>query len=180
MSVYLSKMNPVAWRNVKSWGCVGCGMCCKDYHVVLNFSEWVSIIKKYGEGAVARAPGKLLLGKRNNGSCCFLNLLGDTPSCGLQHAKPLACKIWPFKVFNEPKFGHGREALYAYLGRDFYVYVDPACTGLHLGKPTTDFKYKILPEFIDVALGLRQNQYYSTSKTRVQSFYQPFRGRRVI
>jgi len=155
-------------------------MCCKDYHVVLNFAEWVSIIKKYGTGATIPVPGKLLLGKRNNGTCCFLNQLGNTPACGLQHAKPLACKIWPFKVFNEPKFGDRREALYGYRGHNFYVYVDPACNGLHLGKPTNDFKYKILPEFIDVALGLRQKQHYSTSKTRVQPFHQPFRGRTVI
>lgn len=173
-------MNPVSWRNVKSWNCVGCGMCCKDYHVVLNFAEWISIIKNFGEGAIARAPGKLLLGKRNNGNCFFLNHLGNTPSCGLQHAKPLACKIWPFKVFDEPKFGDECQALYVYRDRKFYVYVDPSCTGLHQGKPTIDFKFKILPEFIDVALGLRQNQYYSTSKTRMQPFHQPFRGRTVI
>ncbi|MFZ7137179.1 MAG: YkgJ family cysteine cluster protein [archaeon] len=173
-------MNPVSWRKVKSWTCVGCGMCCKDYHVVLNFAEWISILKNFGEGAIGRAPGKLLLGKRNNGVCCFLNQLGNTPSCGLQHVKPLACKIWPFKVFDEPKFGDERQALYVYRDRKFYVYVDPACTGLLLGKPTTDFKFKFLPEFIDVALGLRQNQYHSTSKTRMQPFHQPFRGRTVI
>ena len=173
-------MNPIPWRSVKSWNCVGCGMCCKDYHVVLNFQEWVSIVKSYGAGATIPTPGKLLLGKRSNGTCCFLNQTEDTPSCGLQYAKPLACKIWPFKVFNEPQFGQPREALYVYRGRNFYVYVDPECTGLHQGTPTTDFKYKILPEFIEVALGLRQNQYHSTSKTRIQPFNQPFRGRTVI
>ncbi|MDG6221961.1 MAG: YkgJ family cysteine cluster protein [Candidatus Bathyarchaeota archaeon] len=173
-------MNPVTWRTVKSWSCVGCGMCCKDYHVVLNFNEWISIVKHYGAGTTIPTPSKLLLGKRSNGTCCFLNQFKNTPSCGLQHAKPLACKIWPFKVFDEPKFGQAGEALFLYRGRNLYVYVDPECTGINKGAPTTDFKFKILPEFIDVALGLRQNQYYSTSKTRVQPFQQRFRGRTVI
>jgi Fe-S-cluster containining protein len=173
-------MNPISWRNVKSWRCVSCGICCKDYYVVLNLAEWISILKNYGEGAIAQAPGKLLLSKRNNGTCCFLNQLGNPPSCGLQHAKPLACKIWPFKVFGEPKFGDKQKALYIYRDREFYVYVDSACTGLRLGKPTNDLKFKILPEFIDVALGLRQKQYYSTSKVRIQSFREHFRGRTVV
>ena len=180
MSVFCYKMNPITWRNVKSWSCVGCGMCCKDYHVVLNFAEWITIVKNYGTEATIPTPSKLLLGKKSNGTCYFLNQFGNTPVCGLQHSKPLACKIWPFKVFKEPKFGQDREALYVHHGQNFYVYVDPGCTGLRQGQPTTDFKYKILPEFIDVAIGLRLNQYYSTSKTHGQLFRQPFRGRTVI
>ena len=173
-------MIPVSWRKVKSWNCVGCGMCCKDYHVVLNFNEWITIIKNYGANATIPTPSKLLLGKKSNGTCIFLNQLGNTPVCGLQHAKPLACKIWPFKVFNEPKFGNATEALFKYRDRNFYVYVDPECTGLSLGQPTSDFKCKTLPEFIDVATGLRKHQFYSTSKVHSQPSHRPFRGRTVI
>jgi len=94
--------------------------------------------------------------------------------------KPLACKIWPFKIFLDPKFGSPNEALYRYRDRNFFVYVDPACTGLSWGKPTPEFKYKKLPEFIDVAMGILKKQLYSTSKIKFQPNPYIFRGRNII
>jgi len=100
--------------------------------------------------------------------------------CGLQNMKPKACKIWPFKIFLHPKYGTAKEALYPYRDQAFYVYVDPACTGLIWGQPIPEFKFKTLPEFVDVALGLRKKQFHSTSKLHCQPQSYVFRGRRLI
>ena len=170
-------MVPVSWRNVKSWSCVECGVCCRDYHVVLNFNEWVNIVRNYGVEATIPSVSKLFLGKKSDGTCCFLTCTGDSCVCGLQYMKPLACKIWPFKVFDKPKFGRPDEAVYRYRNNNFYVYVDPACTGLNWGKPAPEFKYKTLPEFIDVAVGLRNQQFHSTSKIQCRQNPASFRGR---
>jgi Fe-S-cluster containining protein len=167
-------MIPVSWRNVKSWNCIKCGMCCKDYHVVLKFNEWVNIVKTYGVETTIPSISRLLLGKKSDGTCCFLTYMSGHQLCALQHMKPLACKIWPFKIFDSPKFGRSNEALYPYRNKNFYIYVDPACTGLSLGKPDSEFKYKTLPEFIDVAFGLQRQQHYSTSKIWFHSNSQLF------
>jgi Fe-S-cluster containining protein len=173
-------MNPVSWRNVKSWSCVECGMCCKDYHVVLNFSEWVNIIRNYGVETTIPSVSKLFLGKNSDGTCRFLTCMGDSCFCGLQYMKPLACKIWPFKIFDKPKFGRPDEALYRCRNNDFYVYVDPVCMGLSWGKPAPEFKYRTLPEFIDVAVGLRKHQLHSTSKIQYRQNPNVFRGRSLL
>lgn len=162
-------MTPIPWRNVKSWSCIECGNCCKEYHVVLNFSEWINIVKTYGIETTIPSINKLLLGKKSDGSCYFLTYNGNHHLCGLQYTKPLACKIWPFKIFDIPKFGTANNALYRYRNRNFYIYVDPSCTGLRWGKPTPEFKYNTLPEFIDVAVGFQRKQFHSTSKTQLSS-----------
>jgi len=173
-------MIPVSWRNVKSWNCVECGMCCKDYKVVLDFNEWVNIVRNYGVETTKPGVSKLFLEKKSDGNCCFLTNLGDNCLCGLQYMKPKACKIWPFKIFSSPKFGIPREAVYRYRNNNVYIYVDPACTGLRFGKPTQEFTYRTLPEFIEVAVGLRENQFHSTSKIQCRSNPYVFRGRKLI
>ena len=173
-------MNPIPWRNVKSWNCVACGMCCRDYHVVLNFKEWITIVKNYGADSTLPTIGKLLLGKNNDGTCRFLTNFAGNKFCGLQHMKPLACKIWPFKVFDKSKFGNQKKALFHYREQNFYVYVDSACTGLTIGNPDSELKFRTLPEFIDVAIGLRERQFFSTSKVNSRQDLYQFRGRCVI
>jgi hypothetical protein len=81
------------------------------------------------------------------------------------------------QVFDKPKFGRPDEAVYRYRDNNFYVYVDPACTGLIWGKPAPEFKYRILTEFIDVAVGLRNQQFHSTSKIQCRQNPAVFRGR---
>ncbi|MEM1514543.1 MAG: YkgJ family cysteine cluster protein [Candidatus Bathyarchaeia archaeon] len=148
---------------MKTWHCNGCGLCCKEFEVVLTFNEWLNITKIYGVGVTKAELNKLYLGKRSDGSCIFLYPgLNGKWLCGLQHIKPLACKLWPFKVLSKPKYGHPSEALFEYLDQKFYVYVDPFCIGIHWGEPTTELIYKIIPEFIEIALGFRKNQFYST------------------
>ena len=173
-------MIPLSWRNLKSWNCVECGMCCKDYHVVLNYAEWLNIVGNYGIEKTIAGTNKLLLGKKSNGTCSFLTHYKDTCYCGLQYMKPTACKIWPFKIFLNPKFGKPDWALYRYRNKSFYIYVDSACTGLSWGKPTPELMYRVLPEFIDVAIGLRKQQFYSTSKIQTRISKTQFRGRNLF
>jgi hypothetical protein len=155
-------------------------MCCRDYHVVLNIHEWIKIVRNYGVNSTIFSINKLLLGKKSDNSCHFLNYDGDTFHCGLQYMKPLACKIWPFKIFDYPKFGNSTEASYRFGERNFFVYVDPACKGLSWGQPTFEFKNKLLPEFIDIAVGIRKNQIYSTSNLRLGTSYDLYRSRNLI
>jgi hypothetical protein len=178
--IWRKKVIPVSWRRIKSWKCIECGMCCRDYHVVLNIHEWIKIVRNFGVERTIYSGSKLLLGKKNDGSCCFLNCRGDNCYCGLQYMKPLACKIWPFKIFDHPKFGNSTEAFYRFRERNFFIYVDPACKGLSWGPPTSEFKYKSLPEFIDVAVGIRKKQMYSTSILQLGTNYNHHRSRNLI
>ena len=76
--------------------------------------------------------------------------------------KPEACKIWPFKVLAEPKYGEPNQAVFVYMGTNLYVYADAMCNGLRYGTPTWDFRYKTVKEFAELALGIRQLQYKTT------------------
>lgn len=173
-------MIPIPWRYVGSWNCVACGMCCKGYQVVLGFNEWVDIIRKYGVGVTQPSVSKFYLGKKDDGTCIFLTKLYDTWLCGLQDMKPKACKLWPFKVLSRPRFGRPSEAGYKYRDRDFFVYADPACVGIRWGKPTQGFTYKIVPELVEIALGLCEKQFYSTSRIPYHPQYFRTRGRKII
>jgi hypothetical protein len=76
--------------------------------------------------------------------------------------KPEACKIWPFKVLSEPKYGEPNQAAYDYLGVRLFVYGDSMCSGLRLGMPTWDFRYITVKEFAELALGVRHIQNKTT------------------
>ena len=173
-------MIPIPWRYVGSWDCVTCGICCKGYQVVLGFDEWVNIIRTYGIGATQPGVDKFYLGKKGDGTCAFLAKLYDTWLCGLQDMKPKACKLWPFKVLTRPKFGRPNEASYKYGDRILFVYADPACIGIRWGKPTQGFIYKTIPELVEIALGLREKQHYSTSNIPYHPQYFRTRGRKII
>lgn len=151
------------WSHVSLWRCNGCGICCKEFEVVLTFNEWLNITKRYGVGVTKAGLNKFYMGKKPDGSCIFLYMAPNGKwLCGLQETKPLACKLWPFKVLNKPKYGNPKEALFQYCGQNFYVYVDPFCPGIYWGQPTPELIYKVIPEFIEIALGIRQKQLYST------------------
>jgi hypothetical protein len=77
--------------------------------------------------------------------------------------KPLACKLWPFKISDTPRYGEAREAAFDYQGRRLYVYVDPFCPEILYGKPSAAMMHRVIPEFIEIALGLREKQFYSTA-----------------
>lgn len=153
-----AKMLFVPWRYIADWRCIACGQCCKAYSVVLNFQEWLRIVKNYGVEMTVSGLNKLFIKRRSDGSCAFLRSFSNLHLCGLQHMKPNACKIWPFKVLGRPKFGYANDALYYYGGGKLYVYADPTCVGLKYGSPSWEFANYTLREFVELALGLRSDQ----------------------
>jgi len=157
-------MEPIPWRRIKSWRCITCGICCKEFDVVLGYKEWADIIRRFGVGAIKPSVTKLCLGKKVDGTCVFLYNSSSSWLCGLQQSKPRACKLWPFKILEQPRYGRDKEAIYRFEDRDYFIYVDPSCQGLVWGIPAKRFMYEILPEFVEIALGTREKQFYSTSR----------------
>jgi Fe-S-cluster containining protein len=155
-------LKPIPWSRVKSWRCLGCGDCCK-LTVQLMIKEWLNITRTYGYGIVKPSLTGLYLRKTIDGLCPFLIRSARRRFCSIQSMKPIACKIWPFKILSEPKYGKPREAYLKYRNRAFYIYVNPQCHGFVLGKPNPLFINKILSEFIDIRLGLQREPFYSTS-----------------
>jgi Fe-S-cluster containining protein len=131
--------------------------------VVLNFQEWLTIIKNYGVETTASGLNKLYIKRKSDGSCSFLYNISNTHLCGLQHMKPKACKLWPFKVLNKPEYGYAKEAAYDYKGSRLFVYADSNCSGLKYGRPTWEFTTYTVKEFIEIALGIRNQQIKSTA-----------------
>jgi Fe-S-cluster containining protein len=163
----LKKMQFVPWQNIADWHCKACGYCCKLYSVVLGFPEWLRITKTYGMETTVAGLDRFFIKRAGDGSCAFLCNDANYYHCALQNAKPEACKIWPFKVLSDPKYGDENQAAYDYGGVRFYIYGDTTCSGLRTGTPTWDFRYKTIKEFTELAIGLRQVQYHST---RFQSY----------
>lgn len=160
----------VPWRYISDWKCIACGKCCKFYSVVLSFPEWLKIVKKYGVDKTVSGLNKLFVKRRSDGSCVFLYKLSDMYLCGLQHMKPKACKLWPFKILSNPKYGYAKEAVYYYGGDKLFVYADSTCSGLSYGKPTLEFANYTLKEFMEITLGLRNKQHKTTANL---GFVQP-------
>jgi Fe-S-cluster containining protein len=163
-------MRIVPWKRIANWRCINCGLCCRDYNVVLNLPEWLYILKKFGVEYTTSSISRFYLAKKVNGSCVFLQETPNKSFCGIQHIKPLACKLWPFKILNNPKYGFPTQAEYSHYGnRKLYIYVDSACSGLQIGTPTQELKYSIIPEFIEIASFRFRKQVKSTAFLRPQS-----------
>jgi Fe-S-cluster containining protein len=158
-------MQFIPWQNVADWHCKACGYCCKLYTVVINFPEWLNIVKLFGVETTVAGIDRLYIKRCSDGTCSFLCNKANTYFCSLQNMKPEACKIWPFKVLSEPKYGQPKQAAFDYGGAKLYVYVDTMCSGLRYGASTWDFKNVTLREFIEIALGSRQMQHKSTRQT---------------
>lgn len=166
-------MLPVPWRCIESWNCNTCGLCCKGFDVVLDFPEWIDIVKTYGAEYTTPGLSRIFLRHKTDGTCAFLNNYFSSWVCTLQHMKPMACKLWPFKIMDKPNYGRHREAEYALNSMRLYVYVDPSCRGLRWGTPSTEFVSFTLPEFVDLALGQRRKQFYSTSRPSSPQMWKP-------
>jgi len=174
-------MKPIPWRHINSWNCIACGLCCRGYDVVLKYPEWVRIIQTYGIGVTRPGINRFYLGKNASGSCLFLYKFFDRWLCGLQHTKPKACKLWPFKVSSHPKYGRPDQASYEYMNREFFLYVDPGCPGLRFGRnPSNQLVSGIIPEVVEIAVGLREEQFYSTSKISSYPNHLRFKARKLI
>ena len=146
-----------------SWRCNLCGYCCRRYDVILGLPEWVNIVKNFGVEYTMPSVTKFSLRRRADGSCAFLYETPKASLCSLQHTKPQACKLWPFKVLDKPKFGSSNNAVYYHGNRRLFIYVDPVCTGLRFGVPTQEFVYSVIPEFIEIAFGVRRKQFKTTA-----------------
>jgi len=158
------------WQYISDWRCNACGKCCKAYSVVINFPEWLKIVKDYGVDKTVSGLNKLYIKRRTDGSCIFLHNLSNIHLCGLQYMKPKACKLWPFKILNKPEFGYSNEAVYNYGRGKLFIYADSTCDGLRYGKPSWEFASYTLKEFIEIALGLRIEQYKTTANINLFQF----------
>ena len=173
-------MAPVPWSYVNSWYCTCCGLCCKEFDVVLRFDEWLRLVRTYGVGVTTAGLNKFYVGKKTDGTCTFLcNSFGKW-FCGLQYMKPKACRLWPFKILNRPRYGRSREAAFDYKGRRLYIYIDPFCPKITWGRPSEFVVYQVVPEFIEIALGLRKKQVYSTSKMQYDMVSPIRKGRFIL
>jgi Fe-S-cluster containining protein len=169
-------MQFVPWQNVANWHCKACGHCCKLYSVVLGFPEWLKISKAFGVETTVAGLNRFFIKRTNNGSCSFLCNNPQNYYCSLQQMKPEACKLWPFKVISEPKYGQPNQAAFDYGKVRLYIYADTMCSGLRYGTPTWEFQYTTIKEFVELALGLRQIQYKTT---RAFGFGQTNWGRKL-
>jgi Fe-S-cluster containining protein len=159
-------MQFVPWRYIAYWRCIECGKCCRLYSVVLDFREWITIIKNYGVGQTVSGLNKLYLRRKSDGSCSFLYNLSGVHLCGLQRTKPIACKLWPFKILDRPRHGYANDATYKYGENTIFVYADSYCDGITYGVPTWEFTNYTLKEFVEIAMGLRSDQYKTTGDIR--------------
>jgi Fe-S-cluster containining protein len=155
-------MQFVPWQNVADWHCKACGYCCKLYSVVLSFPEWLNITQTFGTETTIAIIDRFFIKRVNDGDCAFLCSDSKNYYCGLQNMKPDACKIWPFKILSESKYGEANQAAYDYRGVRFYIYADTMCSGLRYGTPTWEFRNLKIKEFTELALGLRQDQCKTT------------------
>lgn len=171
----MAGMQFVPWRNIADWKCTACGYCCKLYSVVLNFPEWLLLVKTFGAETTVAGVDKLFIKRADDGCCTFLCHLAGTYFCGLQQMKPAACKLWPFKVLSEPKYGQANQAAFNYQGIRLFVYADSMCSGLRYGAPTWEFNFSTLREFVELALGARQVQCKTTSDLGFRSSAQTLR-----
>jgi Fe-S-cluster containining protein len=163
-------MQFVPWQTVADWNCKACGYCCKLYSVVLGFPEWIRLTKTFGSETTVAGLDRFYIKRASDGTCAFLCDNSQNYFCGLQGMKPEACKIWPFKILTEPKYGEEKQAAFNYMGNNLYVYADTMCSGLRFGTPTWEFRYTTIKEFAELALGLRQVQYKTTRSVDVVQY----------
>jgi len=161
----------IPWQDVNTWLCDACGICCLGYRVPLRIDEYAKIAGQFGYNTVELDLGKIYLRRNLNNRCLFQRFWGGKWLCTIQGMKPLACMLYPFRVSKEPKHPRGDDAYYKFRGVGLYVYLDPHCPGIKLGTPDQDFLTKTLPEIVEISLGLKNRQYYSTDH---KVPYQPF------
>ncbi len=162
-------MRPIPWARVRDWNCLACGECCKRFVIPLRADELARILHTFGEWAIEFKLTKAYIRKPYSGSrCIFQYRMQDRWLCILQEMgmKPVACKLWPFIPLVKPKYGRDREAFFEHLGERFYIYVDPRCPGVALGRPSLRLIQNVLPEVIELRLGIKAKQRFTTSSIR--------------
>jgi Fe-S-cluster containining protein len=146
---------PVPWAKVKLWACIGCGDCCR-FSVTLSRTELRFFIQNNHSRYLQCVGSKVILIKTETGRCVFQS----GSRCLIQNFKPLACKLWPFRLFSKPCWlGDPKLAEYNYQSKRYYVYVDARCPGIGLGSPTE----LVVSEVVKIAKAEKISQKYSTS-----------------
>jgi Fe-S-cluster containining protein len=140
--------------------------------VVINFHEWLRIVKNYGVENTSSGLDKLYIRRRSNGACTFLGSNPYASMCMLQSAKPRACQLWPFKVLMRPQYGFAKEAAFPIGENSVFVYADTMCNGLTFGLPASDFANYTVREFVEIAAGLNNRQLKTTSSLSLRSIGQ--------
>ncbi|TLN13391.1 YkgJ family cysteine cluster protein, partial [bacterium] len=108
----------VPWSYLKSWECLACGHCCKDYAIPLAEGEWLGLSNLFGPSVAEWFLDKRCLRRGVGGRCVFLQKYEGHWLCGIQGAKPLNCRLFPFKVSVHPLFGRKEEASFPYSRRE--------------------------------------------------------------
>lgn len=154
----------IPWSEVHSWACKACGKCCLGYRVPLKADEYIRIAKTYGYDVIEFGVGKVYLKHGHGNQCVFLRPSQGRWVCSLQSVKPLACKLFPFRIHSKPAYKRGDMSAYHHLGRTFHVYLDLDCLGIVVGKPSERFRKHVMPEVIQLGMGQMYKQKYTTSK----------------
>ena len=164
-------MKAVPWKMIRSWSCNWCGDCCKPYLVPLTTYEWLRMVQRYGYSSIRPGVDGFYLKKNEDGRCIFQYTNGNRWLCVIQDYKPIACKLWPFKIFRRPKYGSSEQASFVFHGQSFYIYIDSLCPGLTWGKPSERIVKRVIPEMIQIKLGWRYKQSFSTTRLHSNVFF---------
>jgi hypothetical protein len=134
----------VPWRRAASWHCEACGRCCLEYTPKLTFYEF---LKLKDTGFVVEKSGRYYI--RKIGRRCPFQI---GRFCRLQNdLKPLSCRLFPFSIHKRGE----EEALYEYMGEELFVYVDPFCKNVRLGRATKSFE-ELVRDAVSIAYGKKK------------------------
>lgn len=173
-------MEYVPYKQIESWKCLACGKCCRRYAVNLTWKEYREI-KKFRPDKVRIKKRKPYLKRKADGRCEFL--YGDLCSLQALDMKPVACKVWPFKVLPKPaKNDREFDGLYQTADKkEYFVYINPRCSGINKGNPFQ--LQRSVEEIIAFWNGSKKQQRYSTSNDRSVQIYpvnEPISSRRSL
>ena len=161
----MNDMALIPWTDVHSWACKACGNCCLGYKVPLKMEEYVYVNNKYGPRVLEYGMGKAYLKNRKDRRCVFQTPLMGRWICTLQGTKPTACRLFPFRIHNKPKYKRGDNAGIKIRDKTYYLYLDPECQGIVQGNPSDRFRNDIVPEIVRIGIGLPGKQKFTTSRS---------------
>lgn len=162
-SLFHDALHYVPWKHIRSWSCVQCGRCCREFQINLRFYDYARIAHYWPETVDVDHTGVPFI-KRAHGRCVFQDSSG---LCLLQlrGMKPIICKLWPFKVFPATQRQGHNNARFHYDNGDVYVYLNPfykICPGINRGEPK-NFPL-VIKEIVDIYHNPTRDQRYSTAR----------------
>jgi Fe-S-cluster containining protein len=126
--------------------------------------EFVKVANSFGSDKLEYGVGKVYIKVRPDRRCFFHAASSGRWICTLQGIKPIACKLFPFRIQKEPIYKRGDNSQIKIFGKTYHIYLDPVCRGIEYGRPSQRFLGKVVPEIVTIGLGVAQKQRYSTSK----------------